>query len=51
MRPISIPRIFLLLSVVIMVSCCKKEVGAVYQTAITEAREGLKENGGALKNG
>ncbi|MBK7098056.1 MAG: hypothetical protein IPH58_06520 [Sphingobacteriales bacterium] len=51
MNPISILRIFLLFSVVFIVSCSKKAVDSVYPTDITEAREWLRENGGVFKKG
>ncbi|HRN46899.1 MAG TPA: hypothetical protein PK110_08225 [Niabella sp.] len=50
MKPISILRFFLLLSVVFIVSCSKKAVDSVYLPDFTEAREWLRENGQTFKN-
>jgi len=48
-EPIYLLAISLFISGIIIVSCNKNEVSAVYQTDITEARQWLRENGGRLK--
>lgn len=51
MKPIYLLAISLLIFGIIIVSCNKNEVSAVYQTDVPEARQWLRENGGVFKKG